>query len=254
MFSSDKRPKRTISTLMGWWEGMPFLPNTLEMIFDKNLSPLYGWMFPETETRCNIGICMDGEGPDGRKTERNVREVFARFLEDHFRDRLRDARQIGKLKGHPISYTTWIRDLTAPGMLHLGEAARITHNATGEGIFQAMQSGLYAADALADVLGGAQRKARLVGLRVEVPAPLHARLPRRTRRARRAQDAAARRCRRRLQLADRAARGDVGHRLGPGRLEPHGIGGLGVAAGAGRSQARFRLARARQLSGSSFPI
>jgi menaquinone-9 beta-reductase len=158
MFSSDKRPKRTISTLMGWWEGMPFLPNTLEMIFDKNLSPLYGWMFPETETRCNIGICMDGEGPDGRKTERNVREVFARFLEDHFRDRLRDAVQIGKLKGHPISYTTWIRDLTAPGMLHLGEAARITHNATGEGIFQAMQSGLYAADALADVLGGAPEK------------------------------------------------------------------------------------------------
>ncbi len=155
MFSTDRRPKRTISTLMGWWEGMPFLPGTLEMIFDKNLSPLYGWMFPETETRCNIGICMDGEGPDGRKTERNVRDVFARFLDDHFAERLRDARQIGKLKGHPISYTTWIRDLTAPGMLHLGESARITHNATGEGIFQAMQSGLYAADALADVLTGA---------------------------------------------------------------------------------------------------
>jgi flavin-dependent dehydrogenase len=39
-------------------------------------------------------------------------------------------------------------------MLFLGEAARITHNATGEGIFQAMQSGIYAADAIADVLGG----------------------------------------------------------------------------------------------------
>src|SRR5437773_1403803 len=97
MFSTDPRPRRTISTLMGWWEGMPFAPGTMEMIFDKQLSPLYGWMFPETDARVNIGICMDGEDKDGRKTERNVRDVFARFLDDHFRDRLRGARQIGKL-------------------------------------------------------------------------------------------------------------------------------------------------------------
>jgi geranylgeranyl reductase family protein len=160
IFSNDTRPKRTISTLMGWWEGMQFAPGTMEMIFDKNLSPLYGWMFPETETRVNIGICMDGEGPDGRKTERNVRDVFARFLDDHYAARLAGTRQIGKFKGHPISYTTWIRDLGDNGMLFLGEAGRITHNATGEGIFQAMQSGVYAADALADVVTGRATEAR----------------------------------------------------------------------------------------------
>ena len=160
IFSSDPRPKRTISTLMGWWEGMRIQPGTMEMVFDKNLSPLYGWMFPETETRVNIGICMDGEGPDGRKTQRNVRDVFARFLDDHYRQRLAGARQIGKWKGHPISYTTWIRDCTGEGVLHLGEAARITHNATGEGIFQAMQSGVYAADALADVVDGRASEAK----------------------------------------------------------------------------------------------
>lgn len=154
IFSFDPRPKHTISTLMGWWEGMQFAPGTMDMIFDKNLSPLYGWMFPETETRVNIGICMDGEGPDGRKTERNVRDVFARFLDEHYRERLVGTRQIGKLKGHPISYTTWIRDCTGDGVLYLGESARITHNATGEGIFQAMQSGIYAADAVADVVAG----------------------------------------------------------------------------------------------------
>jgi geranylgeranyl reductase family protein len=154
IFSTDPRPKRTISTLMGWWEGMKFEPGTMEMIFDRNLSPLYGWMFPETDARVNIGICMDGEGPDGRKTERNVRDVFAQFLDDHYRQRLVGTRQIGKFKGHPISYTTWIRDTTGDGILFLGEAARITHNATGEGIFHAMQSGMFAADALADVVAG----------------------------------------------------------------------------------------------------
>jgi geranylgeranyl reductase family protein len=154
IFSDDPRPRRTISTLMGWWEGFPIEPHTIEMVFDRNLAPLYGWMFPEDGQRVNIGICMDGEDRQGAKTTRNVREVFQRFLDDHYADRLRGARQIGRLKGHPISYTTWITHTHAPGVVNLGEAARITHNATGEGIYQAMQSGIYAADAVASVLEG----------------------------------------------------------------------------------------------------
>jgi geranylgeranyl reductase family protein len=168
IFSWDPRPKHTISTLMGWWEDFPFEPGTMEMIFDKNLSPLYGWLFPETPDRVNIGICIDGEGDepgarehDGRKkTTRNVREVFDRFLQDHFADRLRGARQIGKFKGHPISYTTWINDCTGAGVLYVGEGARITHNATGEGIYHAMQSGIYAAEAIADVVNGQASEAK----------------------------------------------------------------------------------------------
>jgi flavin-dependent dehydrogenase len=111
-------------------------------------------MFPETPERVNIGICMDGEDGDGKKTTRNVRQVFDQFLDDHYRDRLAHARQIGKFKGHPISYTTWIRDLVGSGVLYLGEGGRITHNATGEGIYHAMQSGCYAAEAVADVVQG----------------------------------------------------------------------------------------------------
>lgn len=154
IFSVDPRPKRTISTLMGWWEGVPFEPHAVEMIFDQNLAPLYGWLFPENDTRVNIGICMDGEDARGNKTDRNVREVFQRFLDDHFAARLRNGRQIGRFKGHPISYTTWVSHTHVPGMVFLGEAARITHNATGEGIWQAMQSGVYAAEAVSAALAG----------------------------------------------------------------------------------------------------
>lgn len=154
IFSRDPRPRRTISTLMGWWEGFPIEPGTIDMIFDKNIAPLYGWMFPEAEDRVNIGICMDGENADGTKVSRNVRDVFQRFLDDHYRDKLRAAKQIGRFKGHPISYTTWIDHTHGPGVIWLGEAARITHNATGEGIYQAMQSGVYAAEAIGDVLSG----------------------------------------------------------------------------------------------------
>lgn len=160
IFSSDPRPKRSISTLMGWWEDFDYAPGQLDMIFDKNVSPLYGWMFPEAPNRVNIGICVDGQDEEGQKSTRNLRQVFQRFLDDHYGAQLKKARPIGKWKGHPIVFTNWVGHCTAPGSLYLGEAARITHNATGEGIYQAMQSGIFAADAVSSVLKGEKSEAK----------------------------------------------------------------------------------------------
>jgi geranylgeranyl reductase family protein len=160
IFSTDPRPKRSISTLMGWWEDFDCAPGQLDMIFDKNVSPLYGWMFPEAKNRVNIGICVDGQDDDGRKSTRNLRQLFQRFLDDHYGPQLKKAKPLGKWKGHPIVYTNWVGHCTAPGTLYLGEAARITHNATGEGIYQAMQSGIFAADAVAAVMKGERSEAK----------------------------------------------------------------------------------------------
>jgi geranylgeranyl reductase family protein len=154
IFSVDPRPKRSISTLMGWWDGADFTRGQIEMIFDRNVAPLYGWLFPESDVRVNIGICIDGQDERGHKTPRNVRAVFRQFLEDHFEARLRNASQVGSFKGHPIVYTTWPEHVSTPGALYVGEAARITHNATGEGISQAMQSGIFAGETVLDVLSG----------------------------------------------------------------------------------------------------
>lgn len=154
VFSFDPRPKQKIQTLMGWWEDFPYEPHSLDMIFSKHVSPLYGWMFPEAANRVNIGICIDGEDGKHASGKRNVRDVFQQFLEQNYAKQLAGAKQIGKLKGHPISWTNWVRDVSAPGVVFVGEAARMTHNATGEGIFQAMQSGVFAADAVADIHSG----------------------------------------------------------------------------------------------------
>jgi menaquinone-9 beta-reductase len=130
------------------------VPNRLDMIFDRALSPLYGWMFPEGNNRVNIGICVDGQDESGEKTSVNLRQTFQHFLDEHYAAALKPAKQVGKLKGHPIVYTTWVGNVSRPGALYLGEAARITHNATGEGISQAMESGVFAAEAAARVLKG----------------------------------------------------------------------------------------------------
>ena len=84
---------------MGWWENFDVAQGQLDMIFDKELSPLYGWMFPESNERVNIGICGDGQDEEGKKSARNLREMFDAFLKKHYGEQLKKAKQVGKLKG-----------------------------------------------------------------------------------------------------------------------------------------------------------
>jgi flavin-dependent dehydrogenase len=134
---------------MGWWDGVPFRPHHVEMIFDRLVAPYYGWLFPEGPNRVNIGICYDDP-----KLERNARQLFKSFLDKHYDARLADAREVGSWKGHPISYATSLAKLTSPGRIVVGEAGRMTHPATAEGIHQGMRSGMLAAQALHAILNG----------------------------------------------------------------------------------------------------
>lgn len=148
-FSTLSGPKQTIHAIMGWWEGVPFRANHIEMFWDDLTLPFYGWLFPETATRVNIGITYEDDSK-----QKNARRIFQAFLDKHFRERLRGATPIGKWKGHPIVYSYTLGKLWSPGRVVVGEAGRMTHPATGEGIYQGMRSGMFAAEALADVIRG----------------------------------------------------------------------------------------------------
>ena len=148
-FAVEPSPRRLMQGIMGWWDGVPFRPHHVEMVFDRSLVPGYGWLFPESPTRVNIGICYEDPG-----RAQNARHVFARFLERHYAHRLRGAFQVGGFKGHPIAYTFSVGRLWAPGRLVIGEAGRMVHPATAEGISQGMRSGMFAAEALAAVIHG----------------------------------------------------------------------------------------------------
>jgi flavin-dependent dehydrogenase len=78
--------------------------------------------------------------------------LFEHFLTKHYRERLAAARQLGTWKGHPVSYARTIARLTSPGRIVVGEAGRMTHPATAEGIYQGMRSGMLAAQALHCIL------------------------------------------------------------------------------------------------------
>jgi len=142
-----RRPRKIINAIMGWWDNVPFRSNFLEMIFDPETLPYYGWLFPESETRVNIGITY--EDPNGK---RNARDLFARFLDRQYKDRLKNATQVGGWKGHPVAYSYHVEGLTSPGRFVIGESGLLTHPATAEGIYQGMKSGMLAAESVRDIL------------------------------------------------------------------------------------------------------
>ncbi len=150
----EQRPKHVIQAIMGWWDGVPFKPGHVEMLFDRMVEPYYGWLFPESETRVNIGICYE-DPADGKK---NARELFQKFLDAHYKERLKDATQVGAWKGHPVFWSYDIEKLTRPGAVVIGESGLMTHPATAEGIYQGMKSGMMGAEAIADVLSGRCRE------------------------------------------------------------------------------------------------
>jgi menaquinone-9 beta-reductase len=145
-FVVERGPKRLIHAIMGWWDDVPFRANHVEMVFDDAVLPYYGWLFPESERRVNIGICY--ADADHAK---NARSLFAAFLDKHYTGRLAGATPIGEWKGHPISWSYKIDQLWSPGRLVIGEAGRMTHPATAEGIYQGMRSGMLAAEAIAAI-------------------------------------------------------------------------------------------------------
>jgi geranylgeranyl reductase family protein len=149
----NQKPKRVMQAIMGWWEQVPFRSNHVEMIFDQMVAPCYGWLFPESDTRVNIGICYEDE-----THTKNGRALFSQFLEKHYRTRLASAVQAGGWKGHPISYSYKVTQLHSPGRLIIGEAGRMTHPATAEGIYQGMRSGVIAAEAVRNVVQGFQNE------------------------------------------------------------------------------------------------
>lgn len=141
-FSIDRRKKPQIATLMAWYEGIPYQEGCLEMYFDRRVKPWYGWVFPETPTRVNTGICYNPDDPADPK------EILKEVLERNLGPRFKNATQVGRYRGAPIAYTSTVGPIAAPGAIWVGESGRMTNAATGEGISYAMKSAQVAAEAL----------------------------------------------------------------------------------------------------------
>jgi len=143
-FSPDRNPREILHTAMAWYENASFTPNIIDMIYDKEILPYYMWLFPESEKIVNIGLCIHRSVYKG-----SVPDLFIRLLDRHFSNRLASSRMIGNIKSHPISVTAGsVNYYTEPGLIVIGEAARLVNPSTGEGISYAMESGIAAVESI----------------------------------------------------------------------------------------------------------
>lgn len=140
--SWDPRPRQRLDGAVLRYEGSSAPPNQVQLAFHRELLPHYAWLFPEPEGIVNVGLCREHS-----PKQPPITAQLDRIAEEVFPDLAR-ARPLGKVKGHPIVFSSKARYLTAPGAVAVGEAARLTDGFTGEGIWHALRSGLEAAKAI----------------------------------------------------------------------------------------------------------
>ena len=128
----------------------------LEVVWDKNLAPGYGWIFPAPDGRFNIGVGVAnshpaaGGGQAAKMKDVNLRQLFDAFCEHYApaRELMRNGTLEGDLKGAPLRCSLSGARHARAGLLVTGEAAGSTYAFTGEGIGKALETGLLAAAAL----------------------------------------------------------------------------------------------------------
>ncbi len=120
----------------------------LMVFFDADFLPGYAWSFPLADGRANVGFgILRGSRLDGAAMSR----TWADFLQRrHIRDVLGpDAEPDGKKKAWPIPTRLPGPSLHTQRVLFVGDAAALGDPMTGEGIGQALASGIAAAEAIA---------------------------------------------------------------------------------------------------------
>ena len=130
----------------------------LEVLWHKQLAKGYGWIFPCPNGVFNIGVGLAQSHPPGRDGREamaedvNLRQMFDRFCEVYAPagELVKTGEKLGPLKGAPLRCSLSGARFSRPGLLVTGEAAGATYAFTGEGIGKAMETGILAAETIAE--------------------------------------------------------------------------------------------------------
>jgi flavin-dependent dehydrogenase len=111
--------------------------------------PGYFWIFPVNENEANVGVGMVMQEMKNRSI--NLQEaMFKAIQEDRlFCDRFKDAELLGEVRGWNLPLGSTRRQIHGNGFMLVGDAAGLIDPFSGEGIGNAMVSGKFAAETLA---------------------------------------------------------------------------------------------------------
>ena len=108
----------------------------------------YAWIFPEVEGLANVGVFQRSD--QLRKGGVRLKDLLGRFVSRR-RERFDGARMVGRMRARPLPLCVEAVRHTIPGLLVAGDAAHAVDPFTGEGIWQALRTGLLAGEACMDL-------------------------------------------------------------------------------------------------------
>lgn len=117
----------------------------IELHFLKELQPGYLWIFPLPNGLANVGVCMLSKTVAAKKANLKQLMLDAIATNPAIKDRFTGAVIQGKIEGWGLPLGSKKRGLSGSRFLLTGDAASLIDPFTGEGIGNAMVSGLVAA-------------------------------------------------------------------------------------------------------------
>lgn len=142
-----------IRAARAYFSGAEGLEPLFQLIFDRELIPGYGWIFPMHGGMANIGAGVFQEGRFARQAV-SPKSLFDLFIErSSIAGRyLTGYRMEGKVESYPLRADFLTAQTFRNGLLLVGEAAGLVNPVNGEGVDYALESGLLAAQAASDAV------------------------------------------------------------------------------------------------------
>ena len=122
--------------------------NNLELFFLPELMPSYLWIFPLAGGGANVGVGIVSE--QLRRKKINLKEQMLSAIKNNpqLAPRFKNAELKGKIKGWGLPLALAPQRLSGANFLLTGDAAELIDPFTGEGIGNALYSGMLAGDAI----------------------------------------------------------------------------------------------------------
>ncbi len=126
--------------------------NFIELHFLNELLPGYFWIFPLPNGKANVGAGMLTKEVSNRKV--NLRTDMLKAIKENpnIRDRFKNATLEGTIEGWGLPLGSKKRKLSGNGFLLTGDAGSLIDPFTGEGIGNALYSGMMAADVIEEAI------------------------------------------------------------------------------------------------------
>lgn len=133
--------------IRAYYEGVTELHNQnfIELHFLDELLPGYFWIFPLPNGQANVGAGMLSSSVSAKKV--NLKEDMLRAIANNpkIKHRFANANLVGKIQGWGLPLGSKKREISGENFILTGDAASLIDPFTGEGIGNAMYSGMLAA-------------------------------------------------------------------------------------------------------------